>query len=176
MRDSDFEIAMKTFADLWPKAGESLNREQLNVYRMAFGNHTAEQIQAVMRDLATTSEKWPTPAAIKSRLQARRKSGQAPTAGAWDTFRAINPQFSESSDDDCELASLKWEFDRSAQTYGANALSTRFRWWAWQAALIRQGKRTDELSGPHHSEAFWREYVDRGGLDEATTIEQSRKQ
>ncbi len=175
MNETDFQIAMKTFADLWPKAGEGLNREQLNVYRMAFGRATAEQVQSVLRDMAANSEKWPTPAAIRVRLLARKSSStDKRESSPWDTFRAHWPEAGDWTDEQCELQSLKCEFDSAARTYGPLALATLYRWRCWQDALIRQGHREESLSGPHHSPEFRAEYERLGGLAEASAINEAR--
>ena len=175
MNETDFQIAMKTFADLWPKAGEGLNREQLNVYRMSFGKSTAEQVQSVLRDMAANSEKWPTPAAIRVRLLARKtSSADKRESSPWDTFRAHWPEAGDWTDDQCELQSLKCEFDGAARTYGPSALATIYRWRMWQAALIRQGHREEPLSGPHGSPEFHDEFKRLGGLAEATSVFESR--
>ena len=179
MTELDHRQVMETFSQLWPKAGSELNREQVNVYRMAFGSYTAEQVQAVLRDMAANSTKWPTPAIVKARLAGQRKPGTGKVFGRFDSFRERLKNevggIQDWSDQDCDLAEHKWTFEGAAAVYGPAGEWTIEYWRRWQSCLIRYGLRDDPLADAKDHAAMLAEYENHGGMAEAKAISDANK-
>jgi len=65
MNNREFDKTMDLIAELWPRKGASLNREQRNIYWISIGKYSAEAVQAAVRTHMANSPYFPKPADLR---------------------------------------------------------------------------------------------------------------
>jgi hypothetical protein len=189
VKDHEWQDVAHVFAGLWPKQVKGLTDEEVAAYRRVCDGRPPHRCIVALRGLAETMRFFPRPAEVRERLQliagqqSPSKPGSVKPWTRWDTQRAqwanAEPHRRDEimgwSDDECELRLTRWDFERAAEVYGPEALSTVRAWQFWQRVRLRLGHRSEMVEPRHDDATAMQQYEAEGGLAEAMAT-QARRQ